>query len=263
MTNIKTSTPEYGNWVPIKLISILGIISLSLLILSIFSLSHFKLILSVAIITLLSIFLVSFIYSCYAHHTLSEKGNNLQNKIYNLIFEYIKFNGKGKILDIGCGNASLTIKLAQKYPNSNLYGIDYWGGMWGYSKKNCIDNAKSENVDKQIVFKQASASSLPFDADTFDLAVSNFVFHEVKDTKDKKELIKEALRVVKPGGYFVFHDLFQSNYYYGNTNDLINELETLGVKNIKFVDTSKSAFIPKALRLPCMIGKIGMIYGEK
>jgi len=35
------------------------------------------------------------------------------------------------------------------------------------------------------------------------------------------------------------------------------------IKDVKFIDTNKSTFIPKALRLPFMVGKIGIIYGEK
>ena len=263
MTKSKVSVPEYGNWVSKKMIYAFGITSFILLVLTMIFLFHFKLIFTILIGFLLLIFLMSFIYFCYAHNAFSERGGNIQNKIYDLIFEYIEFNGIGKIIDIGCGNGGLTIRLAKKYPNSNLFGIDYWGGMWGYSEKSCIDNAKSESVDKQIVFKQASASSLPYNVNTFDLAISNFVFHEVNDTKNKKDLIKEALRVLKPGGCFVFQDLFLSSFYYGNIDDLINEIKSLGIKDVKFVDTSKSTFIPKALRLPFMVGKIGIIYGEK
>lgn len=241
----------------------MGIISLCVLILTIISLFYFKLIITGLMIFLLFILLVSFVYLCYAHHTFSERGGNLQNKIYDLIFDFIDFKGKGKIIDIGCGNGGLTIRLAKKHPQSNVYGIDYWGGMWGYSENTCINNARSENVDKQIEFKQGSASSLPYATNTFDLAISNFVFHEVKDTKNKIDVIKEALRVLKPGGCFVFQDLFQSRFFYENIDDLIKEIKSWGIREVKFVDTSKSSFIPKALRLPFVIGKIGMIYGEK
>jgi len=263
MNKSEVLLPEYGNWVSKKMIYSFGLITLCLLIFSLISLFHLKFIITILIGLLFFLFLISFIYFLYAHQAFSSKGGNIQNKIYNLIFDYIKFNGSGKIIDIGCGNGGLTIKLAIKYPNANIVGIDYWGGMWGYSEKSCRDNAKSEGVDKQIEFKQTSASSLPFDDSTFDLAVSNFVFHEVRDTKNKKDLIKEALRVVKPGGHFVFQDLFLSNFYYGNIDKLIIELKSWGLKEVIFVDTSKSPFIPTALRLPFMIGKIGIIYGEK
>jgi len=259
----KKSAPNYGNWVSTKMIYTFGFISLLLLILTINSIYRFRLLSTMVISIFLIFFLTAFFYFCYSHNAFSEKGGNIQNRIYDLVFDYIQFNGKGKILDIGCGNGGLIIKLAKKYPNSILHGIDYWGGMWGYSEKGCTENAKLEGVDKQIIFKQASASVLPFEANSFDLVISNFVFHEVKDTKNKRDLIREALRVLKPDGYFVFQDLFLSRFYYGQIDNFIDEIKSWDIKEVKFVDTSKSDFIPKALKLPFMIGKIGIIYGIK
>jgi SAM-dependent methyltransferase len=263
MKNSRDSFPDYGNWVSKKMVITIGIISFCLLILTMIALFHFKLVFTIVIVLLFMLFLVSFIYFFYAHIAFSDRGGNIQNKIYDLVFKYIEFNGFGKILDIGCGNGKLTIRLAKKFPNSYLYGIDYWGGMWGYSEKSCTDNAMCEGVDSQIIFKKASASSLPFDENTFDMAISNFVFHEVIDTKKKIVLIKEALRILKPGGSFVFQDLFLSSFYYGNIDNLIDEIKSWGIDELRFVNTSESKFIPKALRLPFMIGKIGIIYGKK
>ena len=61
---------------------------------------------------------------------------------------------------------------------------------------------------ERVVFQKASASALPFDDGAFAAAVSNLVFHEVSGVRDKKKVIKEALRVVKKGGSFAFQDLF-------------------------------------------------------
>ena len=54
-----------------------------------------------------------------------------------------------------------------------------------------------------MTFQKASASKLPFADESFDVVVSNLTFHEVKDVKDKREVVREALRVVKKGGIFV------------------------------------------------------------
>lgn len=40
-----------------------------------------------------------------------------------------------------------------------------------------------------------------------DAAVSNFVFHEVRTQPDKRQVVREALRVVKKGGSFAFQDM--------------------------------------------------------
>ena len=98
---------------------------------------------------------------------------------------------------------------------------------------------------------------------SFDLAVSNLTFHEVADVKDKKEAIKEALRVVRTGGRFVFQDLFLWKTVYGEVDELIKAIQSWGIERVEFIDTSKADFIPTAMKLPFMVGTIGILRGEK
>ncbi len=118
-------------------------------------------------------------------------------------------------------------------------------------------------MDDRTEFQRADASKLPFADGTFDLVVSNLTFHEVKNSKNKMDVVKEALRVVKPGGRFVFQDLFLIKQYYGLPEELTAAISAMGIKEIHFIDTSKAGFIPKALQLPFMIGTLGLIYGVK
>jgi SAM-dependent methyltransferase len=250
----QTAEPEYGNWVPTKLIY--GSIAMSI---SFFVLSSVFPIFVVGTIP----FLLSFAYFAYARHMFSQRGGNLQAPIRNLVVEHLDWNGEGKVLDIGCGNAPLAIQLAKRYPSAHVTGIDYWGGMWEYSKAVCERNAEIEGVAGRMNFQKASAAALPFEDEYFDAAVSNLVFHEVGDVKDKRELIKEALRVVKTGGVFAFQDLFLLKRHFGEVDDLVAMIKSWGIKEVAFADTSDSEFIPKALRLPFMVGRIGIIYGKK
>jgi ubiquinone/menaquinone biosynthesis C-methylase UbiE len=175
----------------------------------------------------------------------------------------LDWNGRGKGLDIGCGNGPLTIRLAQKYAEAQIIGIDYWGKQWEYSKSVCERNAKIEGVAERVVFQKASASALPFDDGTFDVAVSNLVFHEVSGVRDRKNVIKEVLRVVKKGGSYAFQDLFLWKSVYGELDDLLETIRSWGTESVNFVNTSDSQFIPKGLRLPFMVGTIGILYGKK
>ncbi|MCX6145620.1 MAG: class I SAM-dependent methyltransferase [Ignavibacteriales bacterium] len=250
----QTAEPEYGNWVSTKLIY--GSIAMSI---SFFVLSSVFPIFVVGTIP----FLLSFAYFAYARHMFSQRGGNLQAPIRNLVVEHLDWDGEGKVLDIGCGNAPLAIELAKRYPSAQVTGIDYWGGMWEYSKAVCERNAEIEGVAGRMNFQKASAAALPFEDEYFDAAVSNLVFHEVGDVKDKRELIKEALRVVKRGGVFAFQDLFLLKRHFGKVDDLVAMIKSWGIKEMAFADTSDSEFIPKALRLPFMVGRIRIIYGKK
>ncbi len=73
-------------------------------------------------------------------------------------------------------------------------------------------------------------------------------FHEVSDSKNKLDPISEALRVLKKGSPFVFQDLFKLKPYYGSIDDLINNIKSMGISEVKFSETSQLLFIPKMLK---------------
>jgi SAM-dependent methyltransferase len=254
MAKAVKATPDYGNWVSKRIIylpAVLGIV---------FLISAF-LFWMLAIPALL-FFLVA-AYFIYARYMFSPKGKNVQNQIWNSVISNLDWSGDGKALDIGCGNGALTNRLARKFPKAQVTGIDFWGKRWEYSKDACEGNAQAEGVDDRVVFQKASASKLPFADEYFDVAVSNLCFHEVADSKDKREVIREALRVVKKGGKFAFQDLFLLKQVYGDPDDLVATIKSLGISKVEFIDTRNAPFIPAALKLPFMVGRIGLIKGEK
>jgi hypothetical protein len=60
-----------------------------------------------------------------------------------------------------------------------------------------------------------------------------------------------------------FQELFGMKGTNGEIDDLLATLRGWGVARVEFADTSASEFIPGALRLPFMVGTIGMLYGVR
>jgi len=254
LSELRAKEPDYGNWVSMKLLYVSGLVSILLLCFSFI----FR-----AFIVGAFLFISVLAYFAYARYKFSPRGGNVQAQIRELVLDRLDWDGEGKALDIGCGNAPLTIRMAKKFPNAHVVGIDYWGGVWEYSKSVCERNAGIAGVSGRVSFKKASASVLPFEDESINAAVSNLVFHEVKDAKDKRDVIKEALRVINKGGKFAFQDLFLEKRVYGEVDDLLETIRGWGIESVDFQDTSHSSFIPNALRLPFMVGKIGILYGKK
>lgn len=80
----------------------------------------------------------------------------------------------------------------------------------------CERNARLARVEARVHFQKGDATGLEFANETFDGAVSNLTFHEVRSVSDKKLVLGEALRLVKPGGAFAFIDYFYDAKYYGD-----------------------------------------------
>ena len=245
---------EYGNWISKKIIYLSGFLGFLFL--------GLGLMFWVLIIPAVLFLLVS-VYFLYVRRQFSPQGGNVQDRVWTLVLANLDWNGEGRALDIGCGNGALTVKLAQKYTKAQIIGIDYWGKKWEYSKNVCERNALIEGVSERVTFQKANALSLPFDDGYFDAAVSNFVFHMIGKSKDKRKVVREALRVVKKGGKFSFQDEFLVKQLFGEIDDLVETIKSWGISKVEFVQTRDADFIPRALKLPFILGTIGIIRGQK
>ena len=253
-------TADYGNWVPKKMLIAFLIITL------LFGVVLFlpvHIIIQVIFGVISGSCLIFLLYFSYSYVKFAANDNELQKNIHQIVLDKLPTEGARNALDIGTGSGVLAIGVAKKYPNAKVTGIDYWGKGWSYAKEMCEKNAAIEGVNSRTHFERASAADLPFKDEEFDVAVSNFVFHEVRDAKDKRDVIQEALRVVRKDGAFSFQDLFLVRKIYGGTDDLIETIRRWGIKEVYFTSTVELAEVPFLLRTPFMLGKIGIVYGKK
>ena len=261
-----SALPDYANWIPKKIVAGPGFAAALLTLL--FALSFLlpggtlSLILRVVLGAAALLVLALFFYMAHARVLLSYEGGGVQGKILDNVLRYLDWDGFGELLDIGCGSGALTIRAAKKFPDAQCVGMDYWGAMWDYAQAQCEKNARLEGVAGRVRFRKGDAARLDFPDAAFDAAVSNFVFHEVRTQPDKLALIREALRVLKPGAPFAFEDVFFSKRHYPDLEGMVKALSG-EVTELRFVNTRKNDFVPKFLRTPLVAGEMGLICGKK
>jgi len=105
-------------------------------------------------------------------------------------------DGKVKrILDIGTSIGQFASSMKRRYPEAEVWGVDIGGPMVRYAHMKAADNG----ID--VHFAQRLAEDTKFPNNYFDIVVSNLLFHEVSYT-GAQGIIKEAARVLRPGGVF-------------------------------------------------------------
>jgi ubiquinone/menaquinone biosynthesis C-methylase UbiE len=98
------------------------------------------------------------------------------------------------ILDIGCGTGRLLRRLGARWPGAQLVGVDLAEGM--------VAQARAQTPGAAIEVGRAEALPLP-DA-SVDLVTSTVSFHH---WTDQARGIREAARVLRPGGLFALADM--------------------------------------------------------
>ncbi|MBD2307300.1 methyltransferase domain-containing protein [Chroococcidiopsis sp. FACHB-1243] len=98
-----------------------------------------------------------------------------------------------RVLDLGCGTATLTLLLKKSHPEAEVVGLD------GDPKVLEIAKTKAVKTGLKIALDRGMAFELPYPDRSFDRVLSSLVFHHL--TRDNKvRTLKEVFRVLKPGG---------------------------------------------------------------
>jgi ubiquinone/menaquinone biosynthesis C-methylase UbiE len=100
-----------------------------------------------------------------------------------------------RALELGCGSGFFLLNLIQAGVARRGSVTDLSPGMVKVATRN------GENLGLDIDGRVADAEGIPYDDDTFDLVVGHAVLHHIPDVELS---LREVVRVLKPGGRFVF-----------------------------------------------------------
>ena len=255
---------DYRNWVPKRLLYALLIAVLITTALLIGALANGWAWPWMVLVAILLVVSAGFLcYMTVLYHVFSFNGGGLMGRVHEYVANHLPWDGRGRLLDVGCGAGALTIRCAKKFPEACCVGIDYWGIKWDYSQRMCQRNAVAEGVADHCTFQQGDANHLDFADGCFDAVVSNFVYHEIHDGKSREELLRETLRVLRPGGSFALQDLFGLKSAYGDFQGIITRLQADTVSEIHYADSATEIPIPTWLRVSGMMSGVGIIFGKK
>jgi len=105
-----------------------------------------------------------------------------------------------RILDLACGTGRFLLQLHRALPHAKLYGLDMSGPYLQRASQVLAGTGASLIAD--------NAEAVPLAAEQFDAVASVFLFHELP-ADARRRVMREAWRVLVPGGRFVVCDSAQ------------------------------------------------------
>ena len=98
-----------------------------------------------------------------------------------------------KVLDVGCGTATLTLMAKLVQPRAMVFGLD------GDAKALEIAHAKARQLGLAISLTQRLSTEMPYPNGFFDRVLSSLFFHHLT-RESKQRTLAEVFRVLRPGG---------------------------------------------------------------
>ncbi|MBI5215912.1 MAG: class I SAM-dependent methyltransferase [Ignavibacteriae bacterium] len=98
-----------------------------------------------------------------------------------------------RVLDLGCGTATLSILLKKVHPDIEVVGLD--------ADRNVLSIAKSKiaNAGLNVDLVEGTSDAIPYPVHYFDRVLSSLFFHHLI-REEKIRALAEIFRVLKPGG---------------------------------------------------------------
>ncbi len=115
------------------------------------------------------------------------------------VLERVHLQNGERLLDVGCGTATLLIAAKSHNPDSQVFGIDVDERVLDIAKR------KIQKTRVELEVMKARAEDLPFESSSFDVVVSTLIFHHLP-TEIKKLAMREIHRVLKQDGRFLLAD---------------------------------------------------------
>ncbi|WP_433222076.1 class I SAM-dependent methyltransferase [Microtetraspora malaysiensis] len=161
----------------------------------------------------------------FAHTTLRGKF-----RVWDAELDRLRLKGDERVLDLGCGRGLVLVKAAARVPQGKAVGLDLWTrDQSGNSQDAAWANARAEKVADRVELVTDDMRRLPFEDGAFDLVVSSLAVHNIPDAEGRAAAVREAFRVLKPGGGLRLAD-------FRNARDYAAVLRECGAADVQVYD---------------------------
>jgi ubiquinone/menaquinone biosynthesis C-methylase UbiE len=107
---------------------------------------------------------------------------------------------QGRLLDLGCGTADVTIRFVKAYPGVTALGVDGSEAMLAFGRR----YVREAGLESRIALEQRYLPDTSLEKRQFDAVIANSLLHHFGDPV---ELWRTACRCAKPGAPVMLIDL--------------------------------------------------------
>ncbi len=177
------------------------------------------------------------------------------------LVEWANISPGQRVLDLGCGTATLTIMLKQEYPEVEVIGLDADRQVIEIGRRKAVRGGVA------ITLEHGMAFNLPYRNASFDRVLSSLVFHHLS-RDNKQRSLDEVYRVLKTGGQVYIADLGKPHTAWGRIFSIFSpwlEETSDNFKGLLPIMMQQAGFehVEEPIRYATLFGTLSFYVGQK
>lgn len=153
-------------------------------------------------------------------HFLARLGKTRLRPGGKVATEWLLANGDFRrdknVLEIACHTGSTAIQIAKQF-GCHVTAVD----LDDEALAKAAQHRQENQLEALVTLQKADATALPFEDNSFDIVINEAML-TMLPLEEKEQVIKESLRVLKPNGFLLTHDIMLNT---AENADLISELQ--------------------------------------
>jgi cyclopropane fatty-acyl-phospholipid synthase-like methyltransferase len=139
-----------------------------------------------------------------------------EERIRGLLIAQARIAPAHRVLDLGCGTATLAVLLKREQPDAEVVGLDVDPAILAIARR------KVAAAGLSVALHQGAAWEAPFEPHSFDRVVSSLVLHHLT-SENKRRTLGRVRALLRPGGELHVAD-------WGEARSLLMRLAFVGVQ---------------------------------
>jgi len=153
-------------------------------------------------------------------------------QVRDRILDALELKGEERVLDAGSASGIMSVGAAKRLKSGRVTGVDLTG-----EADAAKENAKLEGVAEKVRIDPIDAPKFVYPDNHYDAVVSVLALRNVGESDVREQLLREMIRVLKPGGRMMIFDVL----YAGEYAEL---MRAAGMQNVELSPVSWYGVLP-------------------
>lgn len=138
-----------------------------------------------------------------------------KGKVFQKMIKRMDIKGDEVVLDLGCGQGWFLTLIAPYLSKGRAIGLDSWQkkDLSRNSRDQVLSNLEKRKLNEKVDILDGDMRKIPLEDESIDVITASLSIHNLSNFDERKKVLAEISRVLKPNGRIVLMDFQKVQEY--------------------------------------------------